>query len=32
MQAGSQDLVQQSMQPDSEVTIGMDIDEGMYDA
>ena len=29
VQAGNQDLVQQSMQPDAEVTIGMDIDEGM---
>ena len=32
VQAGNQVLVQQSMQPDAEVTIGMhmDVDEGSY--
>ena len=29
VQAGNQDLVQQSMQPDAEVTIGMDVNEGL---
>ena len=28
VQAGNQDLVQQSMQPDADVTIGVDVDEG----
>ena len=30
MQAGNQDSVQHSMQPDAEITMGMDVDEGSY--
>ena len=29
MQAGNQDSVQHSMQPDAEITMGMEIDEGI---
>ena len=29
MQGGNQDLVQHSMQPDAEITMGMDVDEGI---
>ena len=30
MQAGNQDSLQHSMQPDAEITMRMDVDEGSY--